>query len=160
MPRKAKDVVKETLKAVVETAEQAIDVVSDVTKDTVDIAEDAAKKVSKSAKEAVEKQPAVKKAVKGTKDAVEKAKEETKATVKKTVRKAKAAVRKEPAVVTYIQYQGKEVCEKDLVEAVLAQYAELGNDKADVEEINLYIKPEDHAVYYVINSKVAGKVYM
>ena len=35
---------------------------------------------------------------------------------------------------------------------------ELGKDAADLKAINLYLKPEDNAAYYVINESFSGRI--
>ena len=37
-------------------------------------------------------------------------------------------------------------------------YARLAEHRADLKEIAVYVKPEDSAIYYVINGKATGKV--
>ncbi len=70
------------------------------------------------------------------------------------VTKAKAS-RKAPApkVALKIQYMGKEFTQEDLVAAVQAACQEL-----TIKTMDLYVKPEDNAVYYVVNGDVTGKV--
>ena len=80
------------------------------------------------------------------------------AAVKKTVKKAvtrKTAAKSEPSTEVFIQYHGKQIDEKALLERVM-QYC--GEDKISVEDLKLYVKPEDNACYYVANGNVAGKV--
>ena len=84
---------------------------------------------------------------------------EKKATaVKKTVKKAvtrKTAAKSEPSTEVFIQYHGKQIDEKALLERVMQ---DCGEDKISVEDLKLYVKPEDNACYYVANGNVAGKV--
>ena len=65
----------------------------------------------------------------------------------RTPRKAAA-----PKVQLYIQYGGKERAEAELVEAVKAACG------VTVKTMELYVKPEDGAVYYVVNGTESGKV--
>ena len=65
----------------------------------------------------------------------------------RTPRKAAA-----PKVQLYIQYGGKEGTEAELVEAVKAACG------VTVKTMELYVKPEDGAVYYVVNGTESGKV--
>lgn len=87
--------------------------------------------------------------------AEKKAVEEKKETVKKAPAK-KAAAKKAPAkkVVAkeslHIQWAGKEYSQEDLVKLAKAAYKAAGNKDA-AEKIDLYVKPEENAVYYVIN---------
>lgn len=57
----------------------------------------------------------------------------------------------------YVQYYGAEVAVSQLVEAAKADF-KANNPKVAIHSLKLYIKPEDHAAYYVVNSKVDGKV--
>lgn len=118
----------------------------------------------------VASKPEVKQEVK-KEDAVidKKAVEETKEVPKKTTPKKKAAkvsktkasakkketVKKEISskinVSTYIQYLGKEIEQNQLVEKVKANWMDQGNDAKAIKNLELYVKPEEGAVYYVVN---------
>ena len=85
-------------------------------------------------------------------------KTETKAaktTTKKAPAKkaAKPEVKKENVVV---QFGGKEVEIDAIVAAAKADFR--ANNKGCVRTINVYVKPEDNAAYYVVNNKTEGKV--
>ncbi len=101
--------------------------------------------------------------------------EEVKAEVKAEVKKAPA--KKEPAkkapakkatpvkaakaeikTALYVQFAGNEVTEADIIDKVKAAYVAEGHKESAIKEINLYVKPEEYAVYYVINDKAIGKV--
>jgi hypothetical protein len=42
---------------------------------------------------------------------------------------------------------------------ILNQYShEKGNKKADLKELAVYVKPEESAIYYVVNGSETGKV--
>ena len=70
-----------------------------------------------------------------------------KATGAKTTRRAAA-----PKVQLCIQYAGKERTEAELVETVKAACGVVA------KTMELYVKPEDGAVYYVVNGTESGKV--
>ncbi len=82
--------------------------------------------------------------------------------VKKEVVSAKkvtSASKKETAVMKerfYIQFLGKDFEKVDLMDRVKAAYKEAGN-KAAIKSIDVYVKFEESAVYYVINEKVSGR---
>lgn len=78
-----------------------------------------------------------------------------KKTVKKTATRKAVASKAEPAMELYVQYHGKQIDEKALLERVIQDCSE---QKIKVEDIKLYVKPEDNACYYVANGNVAGKV--
>lgn len=60
---------------------------------------------------------------------------------------------KKAEVKLYVQYQGRETSQEELVEAVKAAWT-----GEEIERLELYVKPEDGAVYYVINGAHSGKV--
>lgn len=76
-------------------------------------------------------------------------------TAKKTV---KTATKKEIKVKTVIQYDGKEADEKDIIASVKKMWTKSGKKIRDIKTMELYIKPEDEAVYYVINKTETGVV--
>jgi len=90
---------------------------------------------------------------------VKKAKKETatkktdakKPAAKKTAPKAEA--KKETVV---LQFAGKEFAMDAVVEAAKADFK--ANNKGCVRSINVYVKPEEDAAYFVVNGKVTGKV--
>ena len=101
--------------------------------------------------------------------------EEVKAEVKEEAKKAPA--KKEPAkkapakkstpakaakaeikTALYVQFAGNEATEADIIDKVKAAYVAEGHKESAIKEINLYGKPEEYAVYYVINDKASGKV--
>ena len=100
----------------------------------------------------------------------EEVKAEVKAEVKEEAKKAPA--KKEPAkkatpvkaakaeikTALYVQFAGNEVTEADIIDKVKAAYVAEGHKESAIKEINLYVKPEEYAVYYVINDKAIGKV--
>lgn len=57
----------------------------------------------------------------------------------------------------FVQYAGLESEVASLTKAALADF-KASHKNADVTSLNLYIKPEDHAAYYVINGEFTGKV--
>ena len=65
----------------------------------------------------------------------------------------KAAAVKE---VAKIQVDGCEFDVAEIIEKAKADYK--ANNKAAVKSVDVYIKPEEKAAYYVVNGKVEGKV--
>ena len=53
---------------------------------------------------------------------------------------------------------GKEILTADLVAQVTEKWVALGHRASSIKELNLYVKPEDSAAYYVINGKESGKL--
>lgn len=109
--------------------------------------------------------PAVKAGVKET------VKEAPKAEVKTEAVKAEApkaepkkrgpkpkAEKKEAVQNVYVQFAGKEILTADLAAQVTEKWVALGHRASSIKELNLYVKPEDSAAYYVINGKESGKI--
>ena len=61
---------------------------------------------------------------------------------------------------TFVEYSGKQVEEKAVVASVKQVWVEAGNKVKDIKTMDLYIKPEESAVYYVINETFTGSVEM
>ena len=78
-----------------------------------------------------------------------KAEEPKKETVKKTP--AKRTTAKDIKTSVVVQFAGKEVAEKDLIAAVKKAYTKKGNKVGDIKTIEIYVKPEESAAYYVVN---------
>ena len=100
----------------------------------------------------VEKKPA-----KATKTTKAKAEKEEKTVAEKkpaTKRTTKKAVK----TTFVVQAAGKEVSMEDAMAKVKEAWIAEGNKEADLKEIALYVKPEDKAIYYVVNGDVTGKV--
>ena len=72
--------------------------------------------------------------------------------------KAAKAEKKEAVQNVYVQFEGKEVLTSQLVAQVTESWVAMGHRASSIKELNLYVKPEDHAAYYVINGKVQGKI--
>ena len=78
-----------------------------------------------------------------------KAEEPKKETAKKAPAKRTAA--KDIKTPVVVQFAGKEVTEKDLIAAVKKAYTKKGNKVGDIKTIEIYVKPEESAAYYVVN---------
>ena len=104
--------------------------------------------------------PAVKAGVKETVKA-EAPKAEKKAEVKAEPKKRgpkPKAEKKEAVQNVYVQFAGKEILTADLAAQVTEKWVALGHRASSIKELNLYVKPEDNAAYYVINGKESGKI--
>ena len=89
-------------------------------------------------------------------------KAEAKAEAKKAEEPKKETAKKAPAKRTtakdiktsvVVQFAGKEVTEKDLIAAVKKAYTKKGNKVGDIKTIEIYVKPEESAAYYVVNGE-------
>ena len=78
-----------------------------------------------------------------------KAEEPKKETAKKAP--AKRTTAKDIKTSVVVQFAGKEVIEKDLIAAVKKAYTKKGNKVGDIKTIEIYVKPEESAAYYVVN---------
>ena len=57
-----------------------------------------------------------------------------------------------------IQYRGRERDEQALLQNIQTQLEEQGFPDDEINLVKIYIKPEDNAVYYVVNDKHTGKI--
>lgn len=64
----------------------------------------------------------------------------------------------ETATEVILQYRNYEVNMDDVTERVKAHFLAKGNPAGSIENMQIYVKPEDFTAYYVINDSVAGKV--
>ena len=58
----------------------------------------------------------------------------------------------------YVQFAGKEIPTADLVAKATEEWVALGHRASSIKSLDLYVKPEDMAAYYVINGKESGKI--
>ncbi len=57
-----------------------------------------------------------------------------------------------------IQYQGRERLEENLMALIRRDALEKGMNDDEVEVVDVYIKPEEQAVFYVINKQLEGRI--
>lgn len=67
-------------------------------------------------------------------------------------------VKKEVTPEITVQYRHYECDMEEIVKRVKENYEVKGNRGVEIEKIQIYVKPEDFAAYYVINDDFAGKV--
>ncbi len=114
--------------------------------------------VKKSVAEAAAK---VEKKVEPVKEKVEKAAKATKTAAKTAAKKVaskkpaakKTAAKKETGDKVVLQYNGKDIEMKAVVEACKADYKAKGHKTAN--NVTVYVKPEDNAAYYTVAGKGA-----
>ena len=80
-----------------------------------------------------------------------------KATGKKPAKKP-AAKEVEKIEEIYVQFSGQELFTKEVLERAKQAYIAEGHRESSIKSIRLYIKPEEHMAYFVINEKIAGGV--
>ena len=105
----------------------------------------------------VEKKPAAKKAEKKPAAKKVEKKAEKKPAAKKPAKKAEKALIESAVKGLFFEYGEKQVDAAALAELAKADYKANGG-KGSVRGIELYVKAEDNALYYVINGKDSGKV--
>lgn len=64
----------------------------------------------------------------------------------------------DPNTEVILQYRNYEANMDDVTERVKAHYIAKGFKPDSIENMQIYVKPEDFTAYYVINDRVAGKV--
>ena len=80
-----------------------------------------------------------------------------KSAAKKTAAK-KTSAKKDIKVKAIVEYYGKQVEEKEIIASVKKAWTKSGRKVGEIKSIDLYIKPEEGAVYYVINGVDTGAV--
>lgn len=84
---------------------------------------------------------------------------EKKSTGKKTVAKAaaKSTAKKEIKAEISVQFDGKSYSQEDLIKIAKDVWKyDLNQKVGDLTSIELYVKPEEHRAYYVMNKDFAG----
>ena len=102
-----------------------------------------------------EKAEAVKEAVK---EATAKVETAAKTAKKPAAKKTAPAKKEEVKAEVYVQFQGQEAVVADVIEKAKKQFVEEGHRASTIKSIQVYLKPEEYAAYYVINQKHAGRV--
>ena len=106
-------------------------------------------------KETPVKMETVKEAVK---EATAKVETAAKTAKKPAAKKAAPAKKEEVKAEVYVQFQGQEAVVADVIEKAKKQFVEEGHRASTIKNIQVYLKPEEYAAYYVINQKHAGRV--
>lgn len=57
-----------------------------------------------------------------------------------------------------VQFAGSEWNVSDLKEKAVAAYVADGHRRGNISKFSLYLKPEEHKAYYVVNEKFDGSV--
>ena len=92
-----------------------------------------------------------------TVNAAEEKKAPAKAAAKKTTAK-KTTAKKDIKVNAIVEYYGQQMDEKTIVANVKKAWTKSGRKVGEIKTMDLYIKPEESAVYYVINGVDTGAV--
>ena len=142
MSKSSVDKLKELARELTDTAEPYIRKAVDAMEPIVREARDKAEPVIREAREKAE--PVIR-------DTVEKAGTMSREAVN-------AAMRSSGTQEIYIQYGDHEVRTEDLAQKVREDYGSGGGKLSDIHDLQIYVKPEDYAVYYVVNREQTGKV--
>lgn len=84
-----------------------------------------------------------------------------KATEKPAAKKSaakKSTAKKDIKMNVLVEYYGKQVEEQTIIANVKKAWTKKGNRVGDIKTMELYIKPEEDAVYYVINGTETGGI--
>ncbi len=74
---------------------------------------------------------------------------------------SKAPAKKKPAEKVeevYVQFQELEITTKEIVDKAKQIYISEGHRESSIKSLRLYIKPDEHMAYYVINEKLTGSI--
>lgn len=58
----------------------------------------------------------------------------------------------------FVQYQGNELEEKEIITKIKEIWKEEGNKVKDLKELDIYVKPEEGKAYYTINGETRGSI--
>ena len=109
-------------------------------------------------KETVKKAPAKKDAVKTETVKAEAVKKET---AKKAPAKKVPAKKAELKSEVHIQFEGKSYSQDDLMKMAKDVWKyDLKQKVGDLTSVELYVKPEENMVYYVMNKEITGSFYI
>ena len=131
--------------------------------DVLQAAKNAAQDVKTAVKESASE---VKAAVTAKTETVKDTAAETKETAKparekkpsRAAKKAAKAAKEELKPEVFIQYQGNEAIVADVIEKAKNEFVADGHRASSIKSLQVYLKPEEFAAYYVINQKFAGRV--
>ena len=57
-----------------------------------------------------------------------------------------------------IQYQGRERSQENLLNLIKNEISTKGMEDGDIQSLDVYVKPEEHAVFYVVNKEISGQI--
>ena len=114
--------------------------------------------------EAVKAEPVAEVKAEAKKAPAKKAATKTETAKKETVKKettkkaaTKTTAKKEVAPVVLVQFGGQEVAMDTVIANAKNAFVAEGHKESEIKEIQIYVKPEEYAAYYVING-VSGRI--
>lgn len=123
------------------------------TKDTVKETAITEKAPAKEDTKTPAKKPTARKSVKKVSEKPVKAVEKKPAT--------RRTAKKESAAEIYIQYLGKELSTKNILENIKNLWTgEMGRKEKDLKDVKVYIKPEENKAYFVVNGNETGYIWL
>ena len=88
-------------------------------------------------------------------------KTESKATEKKATATKKTTTKKATSVEMHVQFSGKSYSQEELVKMAKDVWRyDLKQKVGELKSMELYVKPEESAVYYVMNEEFTGSFYI
>lgn len=57
-----------------------------------------------------------------------------------------------------IQYQGRERNEEHILQQIKKNVLSKGISDSEIEVVDIYVKPEESAIFYVVNKKIEGSI--
>ena len=147
----------ETVKAADKTA-KAIETKKDTTKK---LETKAAVLVDTPAEKAEEKKTTTAKKTAAKKTTAKKTTAAKTTAAKKATTKKAAAKKAEIKTEMYLQFAGKEYSQEEILQKVKDIWTyDLNQNVDDIKDVQLYLKPEESAAYYVVNGVESGKVIL
>ena len=152
--------VKEAEPKTNEKASDVLQAAKNAAQDVKTAVKESASEVKAAVTEAVEEKAAAK--TETVKDTAAETKETAKPAREKkpsrAAKKAAKAAKEELKPDVFIQYQGNEAIVADVIEKAKNEFVADGHRASSIKSLQVYLKPEEFAAYYVINQKFAGRV--
>lgn len=79
---------------------------------------------------------------------------------KKSADKESKTKSKTAKIAFYIQYEGKEMNYDDIVKQIKEIWVSQGNKISHIKNLDIYAKPEERKIYYVINGEFSDSISM
>lgn len=84
-----------------------------------------------------------------------------KTTAKKTTTRKAAVKKADIRTEIFLQFSGKEYTQDEILQKVKDIWTyDLNNNVNDIKDVQIYLKPEESAAYYVVNGTTTGKIVL
>lgn len=77
---------------------------------------------------------------------------------KKKAGRKPAAKKEENKTEVFVEFYGQQSAIEDVKKKITDSFVAEGHRASTIKSLKIYLKPEDHSAYYVINEKFAGRV--